>query len=155
MFNDHFKDYSKDFFSKFSKLVESNSAISTRKMPTSEHIFAWLYELFSTFSREQCNPFAPWFYAIFRVAKAVANGSLPGEFVPYNYFFGAHHRKAKVSNLFHANLCSFSLLVIVSRLIPLAMLFPGIKRNKYSSVVIDRRPGLYSFFRITWKFIEP
>lgn len=30
--------------------------------------------------------------------------------------------------------------VIVSRLIPLAMLFPGIKRNKYSSIfVIDRR----------------
>lgn len=67
----------------------------------------------------------------------MANSSLPEEFVPYNYFFGAHHRKAKVSNLFHANLCSFSLLVIVSRLIPLAMHFPGIKRNKYSSVVID------------------
>lgn len=77
----------------------------------------------------------------------MANGSLPGEFVPYNYFFGAHHRKAKVSNLFHANLCSFSLLVIVSRLIPLAMHFPGIKRNKYSSVVIDRRSGLYSCFK--------
>lgn len=67
LFNDYFKDYSKDFFSKI--FEESENASKSGHI--FEHIFAWSYEIFSTFSRirESNGPFAPWFYAIFSVQK--------------------------------------------------------------------------------------
>lgn len=127
----------------------SNNAISIKEsadIHIFEHISARLRDIFHVFEnwKEKCS-FPSWLYIIFRVQKLSVMALHHG-----NSFLiiisRAHHRKAKVSNLHHANLCS-SLLLIVSRLIPLAMLFPGIKRNKYSSIfVIDRRRGLYSYF---------
>lgn len=144
-----FQRFQKIFFSK--KLTHcSNSAISIKKsadIHIFEHISARLRDIFHVFEnwKEKCS-FPSWLYIIFRVQKLSVMALHHG-----NSFLiiisRAHHRKAKVSNLHHANLCSSSLLLIVSRLIPLAMLFPGIKRNKYSSIfVIDRRRGFYSYF---------
>ena len=143
-----FQRFQKIFFQKNWHTVQTTPfLLKNRPTSTFSNISQLDYEIFSTFSKiEKRNSFPSWLYIIFRVQKLSVMALHHG-----NSFLiiisRAHHRKAKVSNLHHANLCSSSLLLIVSRLIPLAMLFPGIKRNKYSSIfVIDRRRGLYSYF---------
>lgn len=80
-----------------------------------EHIFARLRNIFHVFEnkREQWSVSIVILHNIQSV-KAVVMALHQG-----NSFLiiisRAHHRKVKVSNLLHANLCSFSLLVIVSR----------------------------------------
>lgn len=143
-----FQRFQKIFFQKNWHTVQTTPfLLKNRPTSTFSNISQLDYKIFHVFEnwKEKCS-FPSWLYIIFRVQKLSVMALHHG-----NSFLiiisRAHHRKAKVSNLHHANLCSSSLLLIVSRLIPLAMLFPGIKRNKYSSIfVIDRRRGLYSYF---------
>lgn len=139
-----FQRFQKIFFSK--KLTHcSNSAISIKEsadIHIFEHISARLQDFsrFRKLKREMLVSIV--IIHNIQSTKVVCNGSSPWKFVPYNYFSRAPSKSQSL-------ICTTPIYVLprCSRLIPLAMLFLGIKRNKYSSIfVIDRRRGLYSYF---------
>lgn len=108
---DYSRDFKRFFFQKNWHTVQTTPfLLKNRPTSTFSNISQLDYEIFSTFSKiEKRNSFPSWLYIIFRVQKLSVMALHHG-----NSFLiiisRAHHRKAKVSNLHHANLCSSSLL---------------------------------------------